>query len=117
MDTNEETVKQLLADREASQAESARLASELTAVRSDFDSYREKSDKAIETLGGAFLKAVGKDGIKVAWPIFALDPAAIQQAVQSVQAAPQNEIEVNLIVNGAAVVHPFYSPDLLPEDE
>jgi hypothetical protein len=117
MDTNEEAVKQLIADREASQAEAARLASELTAVRSDFDSYREKADKAIETLGGAFLKAVGKDGIKVEWPLFTLDPAVIQQAAQTAQAAPQNEIEVNLIVNGAAVVHPFYSPDPLPEDE
>lgn len=116
MTPDQETIKQLTADREAMQAEAARLASELTAIRSEADSYREKADKAIETLGGAFLKAVGKDGIKVAWPIFALDPAAIQTAVQAVQAAPQTSIDVNLIVNGLAQVHPFSSPEPLGDE-
>lgn len=116
MTPDQETIKQLTADREAMQAEVARLASEMAAVRSEADSYRQKADKAIETLAGAFFKAVGKDGIKVAWPLFTLDPAAIQNAVQAAQATPQNSISVNLIVNGAALVHPFYSPDTLPAD-
>lgn len=116
MTPDQETIKQLTADREAMQAEVGRLASELTAVRSDLDNYIEKADKAIEMLGGAFLKAVGKDGIKVAWPTFTLDPAALQQAIQTQQAAPQTSIDVNLIVNGLAQVHPFSSPEPLGDE-
>lgn len=115
MTPQDETIKQLLADRETMQAELASLRAELAAERSDRENRDDTQDKAIEAIAGNILAAHGKDGVKVNWPVFALELDVIAGQLANTQSTGV-QYDVNLIVNGVLVV----VPDILaqsPGDE
>lgn len=107
MDDQRETIKQLEAEKAVAEEQVASLSGQLADLRSDFDSYREKADKAIETLAGVFTQLVGKDGIKVALPTIGLDTGVLASIQALSQQQPNDSIAVNLIVNGVEEVEDF----------